>query len=95
MSAVYLCRGSDCCKKKLKRSVLEQFVDPKLIVRVRCQKVCKAPVVGVDLGEGPMWFRSMDSSSALVALKALVKTGKLDPVLAKRESTKRRGRLRQ
>ena len=91
---MYLCRGSDCRKDKLRHSVLEAYVGKLPIVRVPCQKICKAPIVGVDLGDGPRWFMKMNSSKALSALKAFIASGVLESSLKKRESRKRKGHLR-
>lgn len=94
MPTVYLCRGSDCRKQKLKRGTLLAFTGDCPVVTVDCQKVCKAPVVGVDLGAGPRWFMRMNAEAALVALAAYLRTGELPTQLAKREKAKRAGRLR-
>ncbi len=95
MPTVYLCRGSDCRKQKLKRGVLLAFTGDCPVVTVDCQKVCKAPVVGVDFGAGPRWFKKMDSEAALSALSVYLRTGQLPAPLAEREKTKRAGRLRE
>ena len=94
MRVVYLCRGSDCKEDKLARKVVETYAGSLPVVTVRCQKVCKAPVVGVDLGDGPRWFRRMHSSKALAALKDYIGSGKAPAALKEREAKKRAGRLR-
>lgn len=91
---VYLCRGSDCEKRKLTRRTLESHCPGAEIVKVGCQKVCKSPVVGVDLGHGPRWFRKMNDAKALDALQRYIETGKLESRLEAKEFKKRAGRLR-
>ena len=91
---VYLCRGSDCRKDKLPRKLLEARLPGLEVVTVGCQKVCKSPVVGVDRGGGPRWFRKVKGDKTLEALQRYVETGKPPEPLAEREAKKRAGRLR-
>jgi hypothetical protein len=91
---VYLCRGSDCRDDKLSRKRLEAHAAGIKVVKVGCQKICKAPVVGVDVGSGPRWFRRMKSTETLESLRRYLESKKLPDDLASRESKKRAGRLR-
>ncbi|MEO1227331.1 MAG: hypothetical protein AAFZ18_00395 [Myxococcota bacterium] len=90
---IYLCRGSDCSKTKLPRKQLEAHVAGATITKVRCQKICKAPVVGVDRGDGPVWFRKVGHRT-LEDIGQFVAAGTLSARLKGHEAKKRAGKLR-
>lgn len=92
--AVFVCEGHDCVKRdgdavagRLSRAGLE-------VTRVRCQKICDGPVIGVGSPADVVWFERMDSAKAEDALVELVEGGVVDKVLRKRRVTKREGKLR-
>jgi len=94
---LYVCAGSDCRKALAKDPRLLELardLDPDHR-RVRCQKICKGPVVGVadDTG-GLEWFRRVRKDKVLRALSDLVRAGRLRKPLAKRRVPKRSGKLR-
>jgi len=67
---------------------------PVVVERVRCQKVCKGPVVGVAIDGVWQWFRRMDSRKALQALAELVEEGTIAKPLQHRRDRKRAGKRR-
>lgn len=91
-----VCSGSHC-RKALQRD--DGLVDalariPIDIERVRCQKVCKGPVVGLAVEGEWQWFRRMNSRKALRALAELVEEGTIAKPLRKRRDRKRAGKRR-
>ena len=64
------------------------------VCEVRCQKICKGPVVGLELDGRIEWFSKMKSKSMRKHFVALVKSGELHASLASRRSRKRAGRFR-
>ncbi len=59
-----------------------------------CQKVCKGPVVGLDVDGELQWFRKMDSGKAVDALQDFVDEGRLAKPLKRRRDPKRAGKRR-
>jgi len=62
---------------------------------VGCQKVCKGPVVGLEVDGRMEWFQRVNRPKAMVALARLAQrggTGKVAKPLAKRWVPKRSGR---
>jgi (2Fe-2S) ferredoxin len=92
---VLLCRGSDCRKRRKKRSALVDALRPvATIEEVGCQDICDGPVAGT-LVEGTLeWFREVDGEKARRALVELLVGGKLARPLRKRRVAKRAGRRR-
>jgi hypothetical protein len=101
-----VCEGHDCVKRgadalaeRLGRVGIEA-------TRVRCQKICDGPVIGVGGRAKPTWFERVDSAKAECALIELVDGGgldrrldpqidrQLDKVLRKRRVRAREGKLR-
>ncbi len=95
-SQLLVCNGSHCRKARRKDGRLDAAVArmPVDVAYVRCQKVCRAPVVGLSLDGEWQWFERMDSRKALRALAAAVDGGALAKPLRKRRDRKRAGRLR-
>lgn len=94
---LYVCEGSKCRKALANDGrLLEVAADlPVRVVRVRCQKVCKSPVCGLDVDGELAWFARMDSGKALRALRELVlEGGRPGKPLRKRRADERDGRLR-
>ncbi|MBW2462482.1 MAG: (2Fe-2S) ferredoxin domain-containing protein [Deltaproteobacteria bacterium] len=92
---VYLCRGSGCKKRKAENKSLRQSVGGSLeIEEVRCQKICKGPVAGVEVGGTLRWFRKLDPRTDLVDLRRAIEDGCLPKKLAKKQVEKRTGKLR-
>jgi hypothetical protein len=92
MADVYVCTK---CKQ---HRCISDVVTDKTSARVHlvgCQKVCKAPVVGLAVNGRMEWFGRVDRPKALAGLVRLVKhdgRDALPKVLAKRRSGKRSGR---
>ena len=95
-ATVLLCAGKSCRRANAESDRAERFVArlPVDVARVRCQKVCRGPVLGVCVEGEWQWFERMNSRKALEALATLVEDGTLAKPLAKRRHRKRAGRLR-
>jgi (2Fe-2S) ferredoxin len=61
---------------------------------VKCQKICKGPVVGLEVGGELEWFRKMDSDKARRRLVKLLTTGEMKKALQKRRVGSRSGKKR-
>ncbi|MEM7138401.1 MAG: hypothetical protein AAF500_17610 [Myxococcota bacterium] len=93
-ATVYICTGSTCRKKKGTAKKLASALEPVASVkRVKCQKICKGPVVGIQNGAPVQWFRSCgdDDRKDLVRVAEGHKPSKS---LRKRVASKRDGKLR-
>ena len=93
---ILICNGSHCRKTlrnddRLRASVAQLPVE---IERVGCQKVCRGPVVGLDLDGRLQWFERMSSRKSLRALAELVEHDTVGRPLRKRRNKKRSGKLR-
>ena len=62
--------------------------------KVGCQKVCKGPVVGLDLGGRIEWFGKVRGSKVRDAVRKALKKGKAGTRLWKHRKKKRSGKLR-
>ncbi len=91
---LYFCSGSDCQNLKSDRALREALDGRVEVCDVRCQKICKGPVVGLEIDGRIEWFYKMKSKSMRKRLVALVKSGELHSSLASRLSSKRSGRFR-
>ncbi|MEM1023049.1 MAG: hypothetical protein AAGD10_09795 [Myxococcota bacterium] len=92
---VYVCTGKHCRKKSECIEAVLRAAGPKTHpVSVKCQKICKGPVVGVKLGGQVEWFKEVDSPKSLHALARMVSKGVLVKPLEKRRVPKRSGALR-
>jgi hypothetical protein len=75
--------------------VLEEAVScPFELEVVRCQKICKGPVVGVEHPKGLLWFKRLDTKRAVSAFGRFVRDGRMSKPLKKHHSRKRDGKMR-
>ncbi|MEM8608799.1 MAG: hypothetical protein AAGF92_16965 [Myxococcota bacterium] len=91
---VYICSGSSCSKRKKTAKKLAAALEPVAsIKRVKCQKICKGPVLGIENGAPVQWFRSCadDDEKDLVRVAVGRKPSKS---LRKKVAAKRGGKLR-
>ncbi|MGC6418632.1 MAG: hypothetical protein ACON3Z_16025 [Bradymonadia bacterium] len=94
MARLYLCKGSDCRKKKRHTKQLVQIMNDVEVVPVRCQKICSGPVVGLELGGTLVWFKKMRKKKDAEALANALSGAPLTKRLTSRLVRKRSGRLR-
>lgn len=92
---VYVCTGKDCRKKMKKLRCLESTIEAHGdVLHVGCQKICKGPVVGLELDGRIEWFGKLGEKSAQQHLVLLLTEGKLVGKLKARIAKKRRGKFR-
>ena len=93
---ILVCNGSHCRKALGRSDRVEETLSrlPVRVERVRCQKVCKGPVLGASVDGTWLWFRRMSSRKALGALETLVEEGTLAKPLLRRVDPKRAGKRR-
>ena len=90
-----LCQGSDCRKRKKRYEKLRAtFADVVELRAVKCQDICKAPVVVICRDGERFWFKKMDDKKARTELMAFVQGGELTSFLTKR-LVKRRPRKKK
>lgn len=94
-NTLYVCSGSDCKKHKSEnKKLLRGLGDCLEIEHVRCQKICKGPVMGVQVDGTLHWFRKLDPKSDLAGLQKALSKGKVSKALAQKSAEKRTGKLR-
>lgn len=92
---VYLCRGSGCKKRKAEEKRLRQGIGDTLEIKeVRCQKICKGAVAGVEIDGTMQWFRKLNPETDLVDLRKALRGGRVPKRLAEKQVKKRMGKLR-
>ncbi len=95
-ACVYVCRGSDCRKKRAKRAALIDELELHAeVCEVRCQKICRGPVFGLELDGELQWFSGNTGSKERKQAAQLVTNGKVARSLAKRRSKRRAGKMRK
>jgi hypothetical protein len=92
----FVCVGKDCRKANGHedlRAALEQHANVQL---VRCQKVCKGPVAGVQVDGHLEWFGRLRKGKHRKAMAKLVRSRarRIPEELAARRDRKRRDLLR-
>lgn len=92
---VLICRGSRCRHAKRYEELAQALAPVADLTDVRCQKICKGPVAGVQVSGTLEWFRRLDSEKARRQLVALVRDAD-EPrkALKKRLVRKHSGHLR-
>jgi hypothetical protein len=91
---LYLCTGGDCQKCKGFGKLNKLLNNADVTVKpVRCQKVCKGPVVGLTVKGKVEWFLNMRGKKTRSALRSYLVDNDLDPLWTYR-SKKRSGKMR-
>ena len=88
----YLCTGKDCRKRADDIDALQEVLDRfgVRVERVRCQKICRSPVVGLVVEGRLSWFAKLRGKSGRKALKRFLHdgTGPLRKLRVKKRSGK-------
>ena len=94
MATAYLCQGKDCRKRAKDNDALRELLEDAGLSceQVRCQKICKAPVVGLIIDGSVQWFGKVRGKAGRKALHRFLRTG--DGPLRKLRSKKRSGKVR-
>ncbi len=92
---LYVCYGSDCADSRdALRDLETQLEGVASIKPVKCQKICRGPVVGAEVDGTLEWFRKVDTEKARRRLITLLETGEMKKALAKRRVKGRSGKKR-
>ena len=92
---LFVCTGSDCRKSRKKLDALRSTLENEgQVCVVKCQKICKGPVVGVEIGGRLEWFSKISDLRAREHLLKLLQRGEFTQRLRARLVKKRRGKLR-
>ena len=66
---LYICRSKDCRKhRSALKKIIEDTQDLCQPVDVKCQGICKGPVVGFAINERFEWFKKLRTGKARKAL---------------------------
>ncbi len=92
---VYVCRGGDCRDEKKARRKLVSTLNGHVRLRdVKCQKICRGPVVGTELDGTLEWFAEVDTGKARDAVIHLLEQGEVKKPLRKRHVKAKSGKQR-
>jgi hypothetical protein len=87
----------DVCRKCKRNECLVAILETKevSIRRVRCQKICHGPVVGLEIDGTMEWFERVDDAKSIASLMKLARRGgrtKIPKPLRKHRLRRRSGR---
>jgi hypothetical protein len=92
---VLVCRAKHCTERAAAGAALLRQLDGVARVQpVRCQKICKGPVVGVCLDGRWEWFRRIRGPKSRQALLKLVTDSQLGQRLERRRARGHSGKRR-
>ena len=95
MPTFFVCHGSDCRKRRKEfNAVVESLAEEGRVCPVKCQKICKGPVVGMNIEGRIEWFSKLRTKQSRQHLIAFIRQGELSKRLWDRVKKKRRGKLR-
>lgn len=92
---VHLCHGKPCRTGKGFRKMLALLDDLDAHrIPVRCQGICKGPVVGLTVEGELRWYRKLCGAKKRRALREALQTGRIRGKLKRCEVKKKRGKLK-
>ncbi|MBJ93665.1 MAG: hypothetical protein CMP23_04235 [Rickettsiales bacterium] len=75
---VRICRGRDCAKRSaVIEQLKESLADFGPIGMVKCQDMCKGPVVIVRQGKNRFWFKRVRHASLIEDLRVFIEEGSM------------------
>jgi hypothetical protein len=94
-SVVFVCHGRSCRHHKGYDQLRDRLDAVAEVTKVRCQRICNGPVVGLEIDSSIEWFERVRSEKVQRRLVDFVAgRGRMRRSLAKRRVAKRGGRLR-
>ena len=91
-TTVYVCEGKHCRgRPKRRKALVAKLEKIAQVADCTCMKICCGPVAGLEVDGRMEWFEKLDSDGALEGMRKLVKKGKLNKALKKRQQDKRTG----
>ena len=91
---VYICVGKDCRKSDSSLHKLLGDLPVCRVEEVRCQKICKGPVIGAQVGGTLHWFKKLRGHVVRSALREALTSKRIPKVLRAHHIKKRAGKLR-
>lgn len=90
-----MCHGKDCSKNDQRLCALvDALAGQGEVVPVQCQKICKGPVVGLEVDGQIEWFSKLNDKKSRRQLTLFLVSGELKNRLKKRISLKRSRQFR-
>ena len=75
---VRICRGRDCAKRPaMLERLKESLADYGPVGMVKCQDICKGPVVVVRQGKNRFWFKRVRSEDLVQDLCTFIEEGSM------------------
>lgn len=92
---VYVCTGKHC-RKKIAESgeALSALPKSARVVKVKCQKICRGPVFGLELDGRLEWFEQVATPKSVRGLTEAAGGRDVNKALGNRRVPRRRGQLR-
>lgn len=91
MAETYLCWNKKCRRSKGFDALRDALPSA---ISVRCQDVCKGPVVGITVNGRLEWFKKVRKAHHRRAILDAMTTGTASEALWKRRAEKRSGKLK-
>jgi hypothetical protein len=92
---VFVCHGSRCRRHEAHGALRDRLGAVADLAEVRCQRICRGPVVGAAVNGSLEWFERLRSQKVQRQLVDFVAgSGRMRRGLEKRRVAKRSGRLR-
>lgn len=92
---VFLCRGSSCRHHAAHDELRDRLTAVADVSEVRCQRICRGPVVGAAVNGSLEWFERVRGPKSQRRMVDLVAgSGRMRHSLAKRRVAKRAGKMR-
>jgi (2Fe-2S) ferredoxin len=88
---IHLCDGKKCAAKGGHHALHEALEPIARIHAMRCQGICRGPVVALKVDGVMEWFERVNKTKARQRLVELLRTGAMSKTLAKRRLAKRSG----
>ena len=87
---VRVCRGRDCRKRDVPhQALLDSLAEYQSAEQIKCQDICKGPVVLVRRGKHKFWFKRLIGEDLLADFRAFIEEGSMTAdlvrVLAKKK----------
>ena len=91
---ILVCKAKHCSVKRGAYSkLLTEVSEVAEVEFVRCQKICKGPVVGAEIGGELQWFRRVRGAKSRRAMVHFLRDGELKRRLRRRRVRARTGQL--
>jgi len=81
---IRVCRGRDCVKRRGSyNALLASLNGHHKVEPIKCQDICKGPVVLIRKKKHKFWFKRLRSDELLSDLKTFIEEGAMSPALVR------------